>query len=77
MVQDFFSFFVFPFSIRRYRSDGLNNLKYKLEERVGARLYTNLTVQLEHTEYSQKYKVGGPGKTFNKYIHQISKGGTH
>jgi len=58
-------------SIRRYRSDGLNNLKYKLEEKTAVKLYTNLTVQLEHTEYDQKFRVGGPGKKFNTYIHQI------
>ena len=40
-----------------------------------AKLYTNLTVQLEHTEYSQKFKVGGQsqGKRFQNYIHQIAK----
>ena len=62
---------IFPFFIRRYRTDGLNNLKYSLVKKMEVKLYTNLTVQLEHTEYSQKFKVG-QGKKFKNYIHQIA-----
>ena len=67
--------FIFPFFIRRYRTDGLNNLKYSLVKKMEAKLYTNLTVQLEHTEYSQKFKVvaQAPGKRFKNYIHQIAR----
>lgn len=36
---------------RRYKTDGLNNLKYELVERVEEALYTNITVHLHKNPY--------------------------
>ena len=56
-------------SSRRYLTDGLNTLKYQLGEKKLLTLYTNVSVQLEHTEYSQKYK--SQAKAMKHYLNFV------
>ena len=56
-------------SSRRYLTDGLNTLKYQLEDKKLLTLYTNVSVQLEHTEYSQKYK--SQAKAMKHYLNFV------
>ena len=59
----------------RFLTDGLNNLKYKLEERKLLKLYTNISVQLEHTEFSQKSRFS-QGKQYIQHL-RIAKAKQH
>ena len=45
-------------SKKRYKSDGLNSLRYKLVDKQLSKLYTNVSVKLEHTEYNRFLRKG-------------------
>ena len=45
-------------SAKRYTKDGLNSLKYKLISKEMPKLYTNVTVKLEHLLYSNSKYLG-------------------
>ena len=45
-------------SAKRYTKDGLNSLKYKLISKQMPKLYTNVTVELEHLLYTSSKYLG-------------------